>query len=139
MDLRKMIIHWANEWDPGLLDGDVTFIDRVFGFWYSPITPVCGLTISMRLSKQRIESLSQALVDRLVRGKYIQIQMDRSLLVGNLEKVITDELMVEDHLNEEVRQILKAYESEINQGDLDYRKMFQMTKKQLVHNRGIIL
>ncbi len=95
----------------------------------------------MRLSKERIESLSKALVDRLTRGQYIQIQIKRDAIavMDTLKRIITDELVVEDCLNEEVRQILKAYEAQIDKGNLDYRTMFQMTKKQLVKDRGIIL
>jgi uncharacterized protein len=93
----------------------------------------------MKLSKERIESLSKALVDRLSRGQYIRVQIERDVIVNNLKQIITDELIVEDRLNEEVRQILKAYEAEIDKGNLDYRMMFQMTKKQLVKERGVIL
>ena len=93
----------------------------------------------MKLRKERIESLSKALVDRLSRGQYIHIQIKRDVMVNNLKQIITDELMVEDRLNEEVRQILKAYEVEIDRGNLDYHKMFQMTKKQLLKERGVIL
>ena len=93
----------------------------------------------MKLSKGRIESLSRALVDRLTRGQYVYIKIDSKEMIDILERIVIDELMVESHLNEEVRQILRAHESEIDKGDLDYRKMFQMTKKQLAKERGIIL
>jgi hypothetical protein len=93
----------------------------------------------MKLSKERITTLSQALVDRLAQGGHIQPQANKADLVSALEQIITEELMVEDRLNEEVRQILKAYEAEIEKGNLDYHKMFHITKKQLVKDRGIIL
>jgi hypothetical protein len=48
-------------------------------------------------------------------------------------------LSVEDRLNAEVRQLLKAYEQQIDQGQVDYQKMFQMVKQKLVRERGIIL
>jgi hypothetical protein len=38
-----------------------------------------------------------------------------------------------------VRQLLKAYEQQIEQGQVDYHKMFQMVKQKLVRERGIIL
>lgn len=95
----------------------------------------------MKLSKERIVSLSKTLVNRLTRDQYIQIQIKRDAIavMDTLKRIITDELMVEDRLNEEVRQILKVYEAQIDKGNLDYRTMFQMTKKQLVKDRGIIL
>jgi hypothetical protein len=46
---------------------------------------------------------------------------------------------VEDRVNAEVRQMLKIYEKQIEQGQVDYQKMFQMVKQKLVRERGIIL
>ena len=89
----------------------------------------------MQLSQERIVSLSRALVDR----RYIEVTADRTACVSALQQIITEELMVEVRLNEEVRKILKIYEAEIDKGNLDYRKMFQITKKQLARDRGIIL
>jgi hypothetical protein len=60
-------------------------------------------------------------------------------LVAGLEQVMTDELSVEDRLNAEVRQLLKAYDKQIEQGQVDYQKMFQMVKQKLVRERGLIL
>ena len=47
--------------------------------------------------------------------------------------------MVEDRVNDEVREILKKFSSEIEKGRLDYRKVFEMTKKKIVEERGIVL
>lgn len=93
----------------------------------------------MKLSKERIFFLSQTLVDRLTQGQYIHLQVPKAELVAALEQIIIDELSVEDRLNDEVRQILSAYEAEIEKGNLDYRKLFLITKKQLVKERGSIL
>jgi hypothetical protein len=47
--------------------------------------------------------------------------------------------MVEDRINDEVRQILKKFEPEIEKGRLDYRKLFDMTKQKIVRERNVIL
>jgi len=52
---------------------------------------------------------------------------------------MTEELSVEDRLNAEVRQLMKAYEKDIEHGHVDYQKMFTMIKSKLVRDRGIIL
>ena len=93
----------------------------------------------MKLNQARIKSLSHALLERLLRGRFIELKTDQPGMTGRLEKVITDELLLEDRLNQEVDQILRAYESEIEKGNVDYHRMFQLTKKQLAKERGIIL
>ena len=64
---------------------------------------------------------------------------DRKAFVEALDQAITGELSIEDKLNAEVRQMLKAYEQQIEQGQVDYHKMFTMIKQKLVRERGIIL
>ncbi len=55
------------------------------------------------------------------------------------ELINKEELMVEDRLNDEVREMLKQFDSEIEKGRLDYRRLFDMTKKKLVRERNIII
>jgi hypothetical protein len=78
-------------------------------------------------------------VERLSAGRYLQVQGDTGPLSQALQEAITEELTLEDRLNEEVRKILEPHEAEIEKGGLDYRQMFQMTKKQLAKERGLIL
>ncbi|MEW6110234.1 MAG: DUF507 family protein [Nitrospirota bacterium] len=59
--------------------------------------------------------------------------------ISNIEEIITEELMVEDRLNEEVRGLLKKHESDIERGRIDYRKLFEMTKQKLVKERNLVL
>jgi hypothetical protein len=47
--------------------------------------------------------------------------------------------MVEDRLNEEVKELLRAHTAEIERGNIDYARMFTMVKRQLVRERGLIL
>jgi hypothetical protein len=60
-------------------------------------------------------------------------------LLGETEEIIMTELTVEDRLNAEVRELLKKHAVEIEQGRLDFRKLFELTKKKLVKERNLIL
>lgn len=93
----------------------------------------------MRLSKERVRHLSESLAARLQQEGHIEVVGDRKAFVETLDHAITEELSVEDRLNAEVRQLLKAYERQIEQGQVDYQKMFTMIKQKLVRERGIIL
>lgn len=93
----------------------------------------------MKLSRERVGLLAKAIVEGLLREKLIASPQNKEELTRRVEAVITEELMVEDRLNAEVEKILKSYEGEIEKGNLDYRKMFQMVKSQLVKERGIVL
>jgi hypothetical protein len=93
----------------------------------------------MRLSKERVRHMAESLVGRLQQEGHIELVGERNALVAGLDQAITDELSVEDRLNTEVRQMLKAYDKQIEQGQVDYQKMFQMVKQKLVRERGLIL
>jgi len=83
--------------------------------------------------------MAESLVRRLQHEGHIELVGDRTALVAGLDQAITDELSVEDRLNTEVRQMLTAYDKQIEQGQVDYQKMFQLVKQKLIHERGVIL
>ncbi len=93
----------------------------------------------MRLSKERVRHMAESLTSRLQEEGHIELIGERKGIVEVLEQAITTELSVEDRVNAEVRQLLKAYEEQIDRGQVDYQKMFQMVKQKLVRERGIIL
>jgi len=93
----------------------------------------------MRLSKERVRHIAESLTGRLQQEGHVEVVGDRKVLVDTLDLAMTDELSVEDRLNAEVRQLLKVYEQQIERGQVDYQKMFQMVKQKLVRERGLIL
>jgi uncharacterized protein len=92
----------------------------------------------MKLTKERVALLAKTLTSRLEAGAYLEILSSKQLS-QELEHTIMEELQVEDRLNSEVRQMMKAHEAEIERGHVDYQKMFTMIKNKLVKDRGLIL
>jgi hypothetical protein len=93
----------------------------------------------MRLTQQQIRSVSIGVVKEAVRRGALRLLVPDEGAVALVEKAIADDLSVEDRLNEEVKQILKTYEREIEQGRADYKTMFDLVKKKLVRERGLVL
>ena len=83
--------------------------------------------------------MAKQIVNNLISKGLIEPAVPVEQLIEETERLLLDELMVEDRLNEEVRQLLKKYESEIEKGRLDFRKLFDMTKQKLVRERNIVL
>ncbi|TLY24585.1 MAG: DUF507 family protein [Nitrospirae bacterium] len=93
----------------------------------------------MKLSPERIASLAGQMVEKLVAGGMIEPVADRRVLTVSLERVIVDELSVEDRINVEAKELMRKYESEIARGRMNEQQLFQMIKKQLVKEKGAIL
>lgn len=93
----------------------------------------------MRIPKTWVPIIARRIIDNLIKKELVETTVPLNSLLDETEKIMLDELMIEDRLNEEIRQILKKFEPEIEKGRLDYRKLFEMTKQKLVKERNIIL
>jgi hypothetical protein len=93
----------------------------------------------VRIPKHWVSTLSKRIIDALNAKGLITPQVPADHLLEETGRLLLDELTVEDRLNEEVRQLLRKYEPEIEKGRMDYRKLFDMTKQKLVRERNIIL
>jgi len=93
----------------------------------------------VRLPKERIIHLAGALLSKLEGEQLLELAGPKHQALEALERAITEELSIEDRVNAEVRELLKAYQAEIEQGRVDEQKMFTMIKKKLTKDRGLIL
>jgi hypothetical protein len=93
----------------------------------------------MRIPKSWVPEMAKRVVDNLFKEELIVQDVDPGELAREVESILTEELAVEDRINDEVREILKKFEREFASGKADYRKMFELTKKQLVKDRGVII
>jgi len=94
---------------------------------------------SMRIPKTWVPLLAKKIVDNIISKELIKPTVSIEKLRLETEELILNELSIEDRLNEEVRELLKNHTSEIEQGRLDYRKLFELTKQKLVKERNLEL
>ncbi|MCP2520277.1 DUF507 family protein [Candidatus Aminicenantes bacterium AC-708-M15] len=92
----------------------------------------------MRLSKNQIEHLAFNIVKTLINEEKIIVE-DRNKLVEKIEKIITDEFIKEDELDEEVRKILSEHMDQIRKENIEYQTVFRMIKNKLAKERNIVL
>lgn len=93
----------------------------------------------MRLRQKMIDYVAQTVANNLLAKDLVSLEMPAEALTAEIRRLITDDLMIEDRLNEEVKEILRAHSNEIDRGNIDYSRMFAMIKRQLVKDRGLIL
>ena len=92
----------------------------------------------MRLTSDEVEFISRKVVKTLVAEGKLEIDSEPRV-VGAIVKVLTEELAVEDRLNEEVREVLLQHASEMERSNITYTEMFKMLKKKMAREKGIIL
>ncbi len=93
----------------------------------------------MRIPKAWVPILAKKIVENLVSKELVTPTVSPEVFLAKTEEILTDELMVEDRLNDEVRELLKKHATDIERGRMDYRKLFELTKQKLVKERNLIL
>lgn len=93
----------------------------------------------MKLRKEIIQYLAKRIVEQLGEKELIEFETEEEQIAAMVEGRINSDLMVEDRLNDEVKEILEKQGEKLDEGNISYRKMFQMVKNKLARERGIIL
>ena len=93
----------------------------------------------MRLTKEFTELLAKNIVRSLLDKDLIIWEDSAEKLQTIINGIITEDLMVEDRLNEEVKTLLDSKTEEYERSMMDYGRVFQMVKSKLVRERGLIL
>ena len=92
----------------------------------------------MRLPREYVAYMAKQVLKRLTAEKFIQY--DQADYVNEvITQVMIEELSVEDHINDDVRKILDAYDGQMQQMGVSYEDMFKKVKKQLVRDRNVVL
>ena len=93
----------------------------------------------MRITKELTELLTKKIIKSLIDQDLIIWEETPEKLQAVINTVITEDLMVEDMLNEEVKTLLESKTQEYERDMMDYGRVFQMVKSKLVRERGLIL
>ncbi len=91
----------------------------------------------MRVPKKMVEDMSGQIVQDLLAQNMID-HKEKDRLLALVHSVILDELMVEDKIDEEVRQILSEHTDEIQAANVQYHEMFKKVKAKLQRERNLI-
>ena len=92
----------------------------------------------MRLKKECIEKISKKIIESLLSKNLIIWENSHDKLESIIREIIVDDLMVEDHLNEEVKELLDSRTDEYERSMMDYGRVFQSVKSKLARERGLI-
>lgn len=92
----------------------------------------------MRLTPNEIEYIARKIVKTLVGAGRLEVD-SQPRVIESIAKVVTDEMQVEDRLNEEVRETLMQHASEMERSNVTYTEMFKMLKRKMAKEKGIVL
>ena len=92
----------------------------------------------MRLKKEFIEKISRKIIESLLSKNLVIWESSHDKFESIISEIIIDDLMVEDHLNKEVKELLNSRTDEYERSMMDYGRVFQLVKSRLARERGLI-
>jgi hypothetical protein len=93
----------------------------------------------MRLPREMIKHIADAIAANLESKNLVEYEVPKSKIAEQIAEVITADMLAEDKLNKDVEKLLAPHEAEMSREQMDYRKMFDLTKQKLAKERGIVL
>ena len=92
----------------------------------------------MKLPRSLVDHIAHQVVRELDGAGLVELK-NRPPVTESLANAFAEDLMVEDRLNEEVREIMRTYQDEMTRTGVQYHEMFKKIKKELVRKRTLIL
>jgi len=92
----------------------------------------------MRLNKNQIEHLGSLILRNLTKEGKIIFE-DKSRLLEEVSSLLVEEFQKEEHLDQEVRELLSKHIEKIRKDNIEYQQMFKLIKAKLAREKGIVL
>jgi uncharacterized protein len=90
----------------------------------------------MLLAKELVDYVARQIVTRLS-PSYVEVS-DPNIAFETVQRIILDELEIEDKLNDEVREILSQYGEYMRTNQVSYQEMFRKIKNTLITQRKVV-
>lgn len=91
----------------------------------------------MKLSREKINHLTNLVVKDIEKCDDVDFLVDSQELRMNVLRAISNELIIDDEIEEEVRRILSTYSSRLVEGSRDWEILFNKHYEQEAKRRGI--
>jgi hypothetical protein len=94
----------------------------------------------MLLNRDYVGHMASQVIKKLVEDEQIAVkEKDMEPVVLRVRNRMTEEITIEDKINEEVRTILTQHQDEMRRVGISYQEMFKKVKGQLARDRKLIL
>ncbi len=93
----------------------------------------------MRLTKEQVQVISSLIFENLKKKQLVVFKTEEEVVMKRILEIFLGNLKAEDEFDREVEKLLETHSRELEGGDVNYRKMFNMVKSKLAKERDIIL
>ena len=93
----------------------------------------------MRLTKEQVKVISSLIFENLKKKQLIIFKAEEDVVMKRMLDIFLSDLKAEDELDREVEKLLETHSRELEGGEVNYRRIFNMVKTKLAKERDIIL
>ncbi len=91
----------------------------------------------MRINREKINHLSNLIVKDMEDSEEVNFLGDATDVRINVVRAITNELAIDDELDEEVRRVLSSYSSRLFEGTREWDILYNKHYEQEANRRGV--
>lgn len=92
----------------------------------------------MKLKPPLIKKLAARVYEALTRKKLLTILSSDKKVLEKIELVIAADVAKEDEIEKLARKMMEKFEGQVSSGEIDYRKMYLLVKKQIMKEKKFI-
>jgi hypothetical protein len=94
----------------------------------------------MLLNRDYVGYMAAQVIKKLVEENLVEIkEKEMDPVIARVRMRMTEEITVEDKINEEARNILTQHQDEMRRAGISYQDMFKKVKGQIARDRKLIL
>ncbi len=94
----------------------------------------------MLLNRDYVGYMAAQVIKKLVEENLVEIkEKEMDPVIARVRMLMTEEITVEDKINEEARNILTQHQDEMRRAGISYQDMFKKVKGQIARDRKLIL
>jgi uncharacterized protein len=94
----------------------------------------------MKISEDKIKYLAEKAFHVLKEKELFTLKKGSEKdIIDKMHSAFLNNLKEEERIEEEVKTLMKQFESQLRKGEVSYSKMFQIAKKELAKKKGFIL
>ena len=91
----------------------------------------------MRINREKINHLSNLIVKDMEDSEEVNFLGDATDVRINIVRAITNELAIDDEIDEEVRRVLSSYSSRLFEGTREWDILYNKHYEQEANRRGV--
>ncbi len=93
----------------------------------------------MKLKEPQIKKLSRLIYDALIAGDLLDILSSDKAVLEKIQSVLSNDAKLEEQIEAQAKKTMEQFKAQIESGEIEYQKMYNMVKKQIMKEKKFVV